>query len=447
MKPICFMVMPFGTKDVPNGSGKAPSRVNFDRLWEAGIRPAIEALGYEPVRADQDIGALIIHEMLERLYFADLVIADMSIPNGNVYYEIGVRHAAKPDGCVLIAADWSMPLFDVQQMRRLVYPLPSTSLTDDEATAVATCLKNGIPVMRAGLSPMFQVLPGYPTPSEDRALTMRQDLAQMSAFNERVQAVGLQSKELAKQQAMALAAQYPAGSQLRTSVAIALVLMLRDHVGWAEMRSYIEALPPGMRDLALLKEQAALAQSKTGNHVEAIAALEALNQLKGESSERMGLIGGRYKRLAKDAITAGDSRLHQLHLRKAIAAYERGMQLELGNYYCVSNLARLYRERGAKEDEGRAVFAQKLTALMADSAIKRQTADEWARPTLLGAAFDGADIGAANSALEQLRGEGPAAWLFETTIDDLEKSVHQMKDSELQGEFEAVLSEIRSLLP
>jgi hypothetical protein len=47
------------------------------------------------VRADQDTGALIITQMVERLYFADLVLADMTIPNGNVYYEVGVRHAAK----------------------------------------------------------------------------------------------------------------------------------------------------------------------------------------------------------------------------------------------------------------------------------------------------------------------------------------------------------------
>ena len=91
-KPICFMVMPFGTKEVgPNSASQAPAKVDFDALWRQAISPAIERLGYEPVRADQEAGALIIHEMLERLYFADLVVADMSIPNGNVYYELMLR--------------------------------------------------------------------------------------------------------------------------------------------------------------------------------------------------------------------------------------------------------------------------------------------------------------------------------------------------------------------
>ena len=63
------------------------------------------------MRADQETGALIINQMLERLYFSDLVLADLTIPNGNVYYEIGLRHAARESGCVLLAADWSKQLF------------------------------------------------------------------------------------------------------------------------------------------------------------------------------------------------------------------------------------------------------------------------------------------------------------------------------------------------
>jgi hypothetical protein len=62
-------------------------------LWDHRYVPVIKELGYEPVRADQDIGALIVGQMLERLYFADLVLADLTIPNGNVYYEVGIRYA------------------------------------------------------------------------------------------------------------------------------------------------------------------------------------------------------------------------------------------------------------------------------------------------------------------------------------------------------------------
>jgi hypothetical protein len=74
--------------------------------------------------------------MLERLYFADLVLADMTIANSNVYYEVGIRHAAQRTGCVLLAADWSKQLFDVAQMRTVRYPLPEGNITDDTAAGL-----------------------------------------------------------------------------------------------------------------------------------------------------------------------------------------------------------------------------------------------------------------------------------------------------------------------
>jgi hypothetical protein len=95
-KKICFMVMPYGRKPTQAEAGKGPAQIDFNALWDRCYVPVIQALDYQPVRADQDAGALIISEMLERLYFADLVMADMTIANGNVYYEVGIRHAAMP---------------------------------------------------------------------------------------------------------------------------------------------------------------------------------------------------------------------------------------------------------------------------------------------------------------------------------------------------------------
>ena len=79
-------------------AARRPGEIDFNALWDKAFAPTIKALGYDPIRADQDTGALIITQMVERIYFADLVLADMTIPNGNVYYEVGVRHAAKANG-------------------------------------------------------------------------------------------------------------------------------------------------------------------------------------------------------------------------------------------------------------------------------------------------------------------------------------------------------------
>jgi hypothetical protein len=101
-KPICFMIMPYGKKATQAEPSVGVAEIDFNALWDRAYAPVIETLGYEPVRADQDTGSMIITQMIERLYFADLVLADMTIPNGNVYYKVGIRHAAKEIGCGLV---------------------------------------------------------------------------------------------------------------------------------------------------------------------------------------------------------------------------------------------------------------------------------------------------------------------------------------------------------
>ena len=447
MKPICFMVMPFGIKEVAVSTTNAPAKVDFDALWQLAFKPAIISLGYEPIRADQDIGALIIHEMLERLFFADLVLADMTLPNGNVYYEIGVRHAAKKSGCVLIAADWARPLFDTQQMRRLSYALPQATISASEASAISKTLIDAIPNLALGNSPMYDVLPGYPNPSRDRATTLRKELLAYSKFTESIAALKYFSdKSKAKAAALEIAEQYPAAGQLQVAIAVPVSTVIRDYIGWEESIDYISQLPDTLRNIPTLQEQLALARSKSGKHEIAIAAFEMLIALDGDSSERRGLIGGRYKRLATEAKTNKDLSAQKIAVDRSIDSYENGMRLELGDYYCVSNLARLYRMRGEDGDESKAQLALQLTILMTQSAIEHNTANEWARPTLLGAAFDARDEIAAGKALKAMAREGAARWKLQTTLSDIEISTEQIDQPEIKVKFAAILDEMKKLI-
>ena len=177
---LCFMIMPYGRKATQvEPSSSAPGDIDFNALWDKAFAPTIQSLGYDPVRADQDTGALIITQMVERLYFADLVLADMTIPNGNVYYEVGVRHAAKRTGCVLLAADWSKQLFDVAQMRTIRYPLKEGNIEDATAMAVSEAIKGPIDALSRGDSPVFSSIKGYPTnPDPTAASTMKDVMAQ-----------------------------------------------------------------------------------------------------------------------------------------------------------------------------------------------------------------------------------------------------------------------------
>ena len=179
---VCFMVMPFGTKPTGVEPGKGPAQIDFNALWDKALRPMIEQdLGYVPIRADQDAGSLIIQAMIERLAISDLVIADMTIPNANVYYEVGLRHAARKVGCALIAADWAKPLFDAAQMRRLTYPLQDGSIPDESASAIRKLLKDGIPGVRDYISPVFQTIPGYPDNVDPANVQLFHDVAEKLA--------------------------------------------------------------------------------------------------------------------------------------------------------------------------------------------------------------------------------------------------------------------------
>src|SRR5271154_6232171 len=152
---LCFMIMPYGRRATQvEPSSNAPGEIDFNELWDRAFRPAIQSLGYDPVRADQDTGALIITQMVERIYFADLVLADMTIPNGNVYYEVGVRHAAKKTGCVLLAAEWSKQLFDVAQMRTVRYPLSDGEVGEPAANGVVKAISVEIEKRKDGCSPV-----------------------------------------------------------------------------------------------------------------------------------------------------------------------------------------------------------------------------------------------------------------------------------------------------
>src|SRR4051812_27385088 len=182
-RPICFMIMPYGMKPTSaRDGGEAPDRVDFDRLWERALRPAIINAGYDPVRANEDVGALIITEMIERLAISDLVLADVSIPNGNVYYEIGIRHAAQRRGCIMTAANWAKPLFDIDQMRQIRYPLPNQTVSDEVAAQISQILQAAIPVMSSGDSPFYQVFPKYPDFETKRSTAFRKSIDELSCF-------------------------------------------------------------------------------------------------------------------------------------------------------------------------------------------------------------------------------------------------------------------------
>lgn len=111
--------MPYGKKARADGT-----IVDFDRVYSEYIAPAIEKAGMRPFRADEEQQAGDIREdMFQELLVADLVVADLTIDNPNVWYELGVRHALRSRGVVLICGGRTTTAFDLYTDRKLRYTL------------------------------------------------------------------------------------------------------------------------------------------------------------------------------------------------------------------------------------------------------------------------------------------------------------------------------------
>jgi hypothetical protein len=154
------------------------------------------------------------------------------------------------------------------------------------------------------------------------------------------------------------------------------------------------------------------------------------------------MLGGRFKRVYELA-TAPQDRLTALN--KSIENYERGMELDLNEYYCSSNLPRLYRDRNRKGDEERARAVLNIVLAACDRARRRGASDEWLRPTLLVAAFGLGDADKAEALCDEIADEGPARWKIDRIVRDLEGNVQQLKDNDRRERLNQVVARLKVL--
>lgn len=120
---FAFVLMPF-TKD-------------FDDVYRLGIKETAESLNINAERVDEQI---FQEGILERIYkqieVADLVIADMTGQNPNVFYEVGYAHA-KSKMCILMTKDAADIPFDLKHYRHIVYGNSISGLRESLAEELA----------------------------------------------------------------------------------------------------------------------------------------------------------------------------------------------------------------------------------------------------------------------------------------------------------------------
>jgi hypothetical protein len=158
-----FIVRPFNIKE----------GIDFERVEKELIDPALKQLEIEG-RTTGEIARSgnIRTDMFERLLLADIVVADMSIHNANVFYELGVRHALRDKHTFLIRCKGVPDVpFDLKTDRYLEYD------KDKPGDALESLVKGLQDTMNSSLrdSPVFQLLPALDPPKREKLLLVPSD--------------------------------------------------------------------------------------------------------------------------------------------------------------------------------------------------------------------------------------------------------------------------------
>jgi hypothetical protein len=113
--PRCFVIGPIG-------DAGSPTRRKADWVLHGLIKPVLEdpTFGYKVKRADQDPNPGSISDaMINDIYDAELVVADLTGFNPNAFYELGIRHAFQKPAIHIIAERGIKPPFDNQDQRTI----------------------------------------------------------------------------------------------------------------------------------------------------------------------------------------------------------------------------------------------------------------------------------------------------------------------------------------
>src|SRR5438105_15496566 len=105
--PKAFVLMPFDQE--------------FKSIYDDLIRPALEDAGYEVSRADTPLDQQnIMRDVIQGIARADIIIADLSVVNANVSYELGLCHGLRIPTILITQSLEEVP-FDLRPYRVQIY--------------------------------------------------------------------------------------------------------------------------------------------------------------------------------------------------------------------------------------------------------------------------------------------------------------------------------------
>ena len=422
-RPLLFVAIPFGRKQ----DATSDLTVDFDALYEEVILPAGETAGLATIRADEEtLGGFIHRPMYERLLLAEIVVADLTFANPNVFYELGVRHAARPWATVLICAKNQKRPVDVAPLRTLLY-----ELADDGALVDADKLKTVLTDhLRAALdaqapdSPLFQLLDDYPgvVISPDTTESFRERALWSSNLATRAHEAGGSDRP---EEAAAVLARIeeeartlPSGQE---QVFVSLILAHRSLEAWDAMVRLAESLPPGFASLPKMREQLALAlnrRNRSGDRWRAIEILEGLIDEQGASPETLGILGRCHKDRWREKVRHGDPGARDA-LDAAIDTYGQGFEADPRDFYPGVNLLTLLAARGEAPDLDQIEELVPVVGFAVGRHGGLGSRNYWVLASVLEVAALRGHEDEGLRALSSMTELGPERWMAETTAENL----------------------------
>ena len=425
MKPLCFVIMPYGKKKDTDGN-----EINFDEVYKLLIQPAIDVAGMEPIRADEETVNGIIHKpMYERLILCDYAVGDLTTANANVFYELGIRHAVKPYTTVTISASGAKLPFDLASVRCLHYDYDKERHLiniEKDVEALSRQLKIA-KKQKATDSPVYQLVEG---------ISFQNSVAheKTDIFRDKVK----YDKEL--KQLLAQARTKEGGKEERikaineiadkridaeneeTGVLIDVILSYRSQSAFDKMVSFIRLLPAHVQNTVMVQEQLGFALNRLKNRDEAIEVLEAVITKNGPSSETYGILGRVYKDLFDKAKEEKNEILSEGYLDKSIETYLKGFEADWRDAYPGINAITLLELKGDIESKEQ---IKKLVPVVEYAVLRKMATaakkpDYWDYATLLEVAvIENNEIKAKDYLKKALTTPIEGNWMFETTIRNL----------------------------
>jgi hypothetical protein len=150
----CFVMMPFGSW--------------FDRYYQEIYVPAIREAGYEPIRADELFSTgSVVEQIWEQIEKAKLLLADVSGKNPNVFYELGLAHAARKPVIFTTSTVDDVP-FDLRHLRVISYDIREPEWASKLRQSVADYLRNATKEPEKSIPHPFRRLSEETQPSISR---------------------------------------------------------------------------------------------------------------------------------------------------------------------------------------------------------------------------------------------------------------------------------------